>query len=617
MAVTADLRIASSAGHRDVVLDELVTAEAAERAESDANRWIKALRLTRVDGIPFRDRFTLRGDSLWWFAELYLHKRRTVARALRTLAALERLGGERLTGIELRRRDPVAAAVIRAWTRARGITVSGVDLPAAASRLRVAARGVFHTASAVADRLRPGTRARLVTRPVVAAFVHTAFWRRDRREEGYIGPVLRALETRLPAHGLQLVGLGPRTNFRSRQWIDRVAEFGDPAARALPLTPVETYSSWRDLQPSLRVWRERGATLRALLASRDLRDHGLVGGLDLWPILCDDLAGIAELQFPWSARAMDEAAAALDRLQPAAVVTYAEAGGWGRALMLEARRRHVPSAGLQHGFIYRHWLNYLHEPDEMVASPANAADIGFPRPDLTLLFDEFAAEHLSSRGCFPAGSLAVTGNPKLDALAATAASFGAGGLDRVRLEAGVREGQHLVLVAAKHAQLGTAYRELVDAVRRRDDVVLLVKPHPAETPEPYRREAAGAANVRVLEASGDLAPLLAAARVLVTANSTAAIEAMAVDVPALVVALPNNLTPFVDAGAMAGAAAGRVGEALAGLLYDEESRARLTNARRAFMARYRIHADGTAAAHSAATILTLARTGSAADGLGP
>ena len=75
---------------------------------------------------------------------------------------------------------------------------------------------------------------------------------------------------------------------------------------------------------------------------------------------------------------MDEAAAALDALAPRVAITYAEAGGWGRAIMLESRRRGIPSAGLQHGFIYRHWLNYLHEPDEMTRDPAQAADGGFP-----------------------------------------------------------------------------------------------------------------------------------------------------------------------------------------------------------------------------------------------
>ena len=47
--------------------------------------------------------------------------------------------------------------------------------------------------------------------------------------------------------------------------------------------------------------------------------------------------------------------------------------------MLEARRRGIPTAGLQHGFIYRHWLNYLHEPDEMAAVAARCRTIAASR----------------------------------------------------------------------------------------------------------------------------------------------------------------------------------------------------------------------------------------------
>ena len=88
---------------------------------------------------------------------------------------------------------------------------------------------------------------------------------------------------------------------------------------------------------------------------------------------------------------MDEAAAALDALEPAVALTYAEAGGWGRALALECRRRGIPLAGLQHGFIYRHWLNYRHEPDEMLAGSAiNPPTPGSRVPRSTLLFDDYA-----------------------------------------------------------------------------------------------------------------------------------------------------------------------------------------------------------------------------------
>ena len=75
-------------------VDALIAPGDAERAEADANRWIKSLRHARVDGATFRDRFTHRGDSLWWFAEIYLHKRRIIVRALRALYALRQAASE-------------------------------------------------------------------------------------------------------------------------------------------------------------------------------------------------------------------------------------------------------------------------------------------------------------------------------------------------------------------------------------------------------------------------------------------------------------------------------------------------------------------------------------------
>jgi hypothetical protein len=321
------------------------------------------------------------------------------------------------------------------------------------------------------------------------------------------------------------------------------------------------------------------------------------------------LRGVAALQLPWSARAMDEAGAALDALRPRVVLTYAEAGGWGRALMLEARRRGIASAAVQHGFIYRHWLNYLHEPDEMLPSPANRADRGFPRPDLTLLFDDFAREHLVEHGHFPADALTVTGSPRLDASVASARGFDEAARRRLRDALGAAGDTPVVVVAAKFAQLGASFAALVEAARATPGIRLVVKPHPAEGDAPYRAASAGVDNVVISPADADLGQLTAVAAALVTANSTAAIEAMPLGVPALVVGLPNNLSPFVEAGAMAGThAPAEVGPALRALLYDGEMRQRLSAAREAFLARYGIRGDGGAASRAADAIISLSRS---------
>jgi hypothetical protein len=263
----------------------------------------------------------------------------------------------------------------------------------------------------------------------------------------------------------------------------------------------------------------------------------------------------------------------------------------------------VPLAGLQHGFIYRHWLNYRHEPDEIVPDALNAEDRGFPLPAATLVFDDYAAAHLRAAGHFPAGSLVVTGSPRLDDLIAAVHRVGDTDIARVRQDVGAVEGRALLLFAAKEREARAVLPSLIRAVTAMDDVQLVVKPHPAETADVYAPAVGDAANVRVVEPSAPLPLLLAAARGLVTVNSTVAIDGMAIGVPALVIGLPNNLTPFVDRGLMLGAESVEEMQAsLRRLLYDQEFPRRLVRG-----------AEAGAAARSADAILALARQRDAVD----
>jgi hypothetical protein len=102
-----------------------------------------------------------------------------------------------------------------------------------------------------------------------------------------------------------------------------------------------------------------------------------------------------------------------------------------------------------------------------------------------------------------------------------------------------------------------------------------------------------------------LAPLLAACRAVVTVNSTVVLDASAAGIPGLVVGLPNNLTPFVEAGALAGAWPTEAFQpALHRILYDESFREQqIARQRAAFETDSAPVLD--AAAGSAGTILDL------------
>lgn len=622
------VRIERGGRTETVDLDEFGAGAIAERAAETANAWIKSLRGLEVGGQPLRDRFTCRGDSLWWFAELYLHRQGVVTALAQAALALDALCAQASpAAIGTAGGDRVLAHLLPQIAARYGIAVLPAPAaPDAHARLRTGVRSRLYTWAAMASHRLPA-RTPAIRRGGTLAFVHSAFWRPQRAEadrspeagaraevraadwkgeEGYIGPVLDALAGSRAAP-VQLVGVGPRRNFRARRWWHTLQPSWRAPTGGGAVVPVERFAAGNGLRESRAIWRARHAIARELRSSGALRDAARIAGCDVWPVVAEELSGVATLQFPWSVRAMDEAGAALDACRPRLALTYAEAGGWGRAIMLEARRRGIPSAGLQHGFIYRHWLNYRHEPDEMRPSPGNPADRGFPRPDLTLVYDGYAADHLRRAGSFPDGVIAVTGSPALDRLAAALGALGPEGRARVRAELGVAAGDAVALLVAKRAQLGRWLEAIAEAVRRQRGVWLIIKPHPAETAAAYDAAAPGAERVLLAPPQLGLPGLLAAADLVVTVNSTVAIDGSVLGVPALAVALPNNLSPFVERGMMAGVAdVPALPARLAGALADPAVRAGLQAESRRFAEACGIRPDGASASRAAAALERLA-----------
>ncbi len=583
----------------------LLAPDALEAIPTDTNRWIKSLRLVDYGGETMRERFTYRGDSLWWFTEIYLHKMRRLERAVATIYALEAARERHAPArIEIQHADAVVRAAATAFAGAHGLPI---DVRGEHSRERGHSWssyliGLTARLSRVRHRAAPPPSAHAP----VAAFVHTAFWKiaaggDGPQQESYVGPILDAVVKRGGPDALTCVGVGPQQNFRARRWWHPLAAHGTPAPA---LTPIEQLAPRAALNGAMDMWRQRHQLARAITTGDAVRHAGMFRGCDLWDLLRPELEAAALLQWPWSVRAMDEAGAAIDALEPSVVVTYAEAGGWGRALMLEARRRRVRSVGLQHGFIYRHWLNYLHEPDEMQAA---RADAGFPFPDRTLVFDNYAVEHLTTAGRLPPASLRVTGSARLDDLARRFSELNRE-RENLRSGLGLANGQPLAILAAKFIEVERELPALVAAVAARPDIRLTIKPHPAETPDLYRPFIADAANVSIAEANVDLSHLLAAADVIVTMNSTVAIDGLILGLPALVIGLPNNLQPFVSAGAMMGA---RTGDDLTGpltsLIYDRTVRDAQARAAARFIGHYSLGADGHAAERAADEILALVK----------
>lgn len=614
---TVRLRFSTASGDLVLALEDGLDGDGEERAAREEIRWIKSLRQVNDGARTLREAVTYRGDSMWWFIEIYLHKRARVRHLFRAALAMETLvSRHEPDAIAWLGGDEWAGCIVAGVARNAGVPTSGVPTPPTArERARTWWQYIQWTTLAVLGRIKPRTRPRwreaAASSPPsrIVGYVHTAFWRSAGSDEdgegseGYLGPVLNALEATQGVGVVPLVGLGPRANFRARRWWHPVADLVDAGAKS-PVTPVEAFAPLAALWPSLRFGLGCLGHARWLCAPH-MRAACAIRGLDAWPIVREELRGAALLQLPWSARAMDEAGAALDALEPSAVFTYAEAGGWGRALALEARRRKVPCVGLQHGFIYRHWLNYLHEPDEMASSRVNPDDLGFPRPSLTLLYDEYAARHLREAGAFPGEALRVTGSPSLDRLVAGVQAASDEDRRGVRRRLGVTD-ERIVLVVSKLSQIGRHLQSVIDACAGIPGVRVVLVPHPAESAAGYHTAVAGHPGATVAPSGIDLAELLSVSSLITTVNSTVGIDALVLGLPCLVVGLPSNLSPFVEAGTMAGVRGAPTDDLIRSLLDAGKQRSELVTAGRRFAQDHAMRSDGQAADRAAREILAIA-----------
>jgi hypothetical protein len=136
-------------------------------------------------------------------------------------------------------------------------------------------------------------------------------------------------------------------------------------------------------------------------------------------------------------------------------------------------------------------------------------------------------------------------------------------------------------------------------------VHVAIKAHPAETAEVYTPVIGATTNVTVVPGDADLSRLLAVADGVITMNSTVAIDALTIGLPSLVVGLPNNLSPFVDAGVMLGAGASEasIGDGVRALLYDQSLRRQLLDRAGTFLDRYGLRPSGMAARRAAEATL--------------
>ncbi len=417
---------------------------------------------------------------------------------------------------------------------------------------------------------------------------HIAFWSEVAAELQRSAPDLR-FRYLLHTTGDRLDGLGPDRLHCHRAWPELRRLDG---LAPLPNRTVGWWTWLRAARPFLRTL----INFCRLERQRDFRDSFRFAGCDVAPLYAPLLRDTIARTHQWAHNVASHEASLRSVGNVRAVLVYGEMYALGMPVIAAARNLGIVTIGTQHGTIFPMHLIY--------AVPQGQID-AVPVPDWFAAYGEYTKEQLSEHSAFPVGRIAVTGAPRLDALATEYADQ-----SNARAALQLPSDKRIILFATQiYPWFKIAARALFAAAGQRRDCVVCVKTHPHETSiDAYRHlaEEAGIDGVRFYSDRFD--ELLAASDILVSGSSTAVLEAILLGRPTICVNFSGEADryPYVAEGGSLGAASPRELRDAIDTLLDGSGDAKREADRRAFLVRHvGPSADGQAASTFVAKVLEL------------
>jgi glycosyltransferase involved in cell wall biosynthesis len=223
---------------------------------------------------------------------------------------------------------------------------------------------------------------------------------------------------------------------------------------------------------------------------------------------------------------------ALSLIRPKVILTSCEYCKMGRAAVAVANKENLPTVALQHGIITPRHEGYIFSKSEEISM--NDAVNSRPLPRYTLLYGPGYCDVLINSSTYPRNSLIITGQPRYDYLYEVSQSF-----DKDKFLDEMKLGHPLIVWISQPGHSRMEDMRTIDSFMNLLNIIpmhLFIKPHPAETDLSVYAPLAQRENV-ILSKDVDLYKLLNACDLIITKNSTTAMEAAALNKPIIVLNL--------------------------------------------------------------------------------
>jgi hypothetical protein len=377
----------------------------------------------------------------------------------------------------------------------------------------------------------------------------------------------------------------------------------------------------------LEYYLNTGVILRALKASKKIhREYESVSqsasfvdslnyhGIPLYNLVKDNLSLFFSRQYLTLLMAIIEAAKRMVAIEsPDAIMLGGESFTAGRSVIASARAKGIPTLLLQHGLYDRYQQYYNHIKADI--GPHKEASAPYcPLPDKLAMSDGYTKDILVKQGKIPEADVIITGQPRYDLLAMGNKKFNRERtLRRLKLD----PEKKLIVWTAQTGHWTSSVNEryvttLYGAVKSLKDVLLLIKLHPNENKN-SRQVKKLYGNDRsfkppIIGGWGDITyELLYASNIVLSHNCSTAVEALTIGKPVIIMDFAGDPVPvYAELGATLFVdKEDALLPAIKSLLYDEEARRKLGEARDRFISEGKYRQDGQASKRVADLVVSM------------
>ncbi len=231
--------------------------------------------------------------------------------------------------------------------------------------------------------------------------------------------------------------------------------------------------------------------------------------------------------------------------KPSLVLIECEYGGFQRPLLTAAKLKGVPTLAIQHGVIHESHSGYLYRKDD-ISLTGSVKSPYCPIPDKTAVYGTYHKDLLTNVSAYPENTVIVTGQPRYDLLYNVDNIYSK---EQFLKKYNINKNHKIILWTTQSHGMSDEenknnFKAMFETLKNLKDVTLIIKQHPGEG-EKYTKMIKDALkdynlNVVITSKSSDTYEQLYVCDVMVTKNSTTAMEAVALSKPVIVLNLSGE-----------------------------------------------------------------------------